>query len=82
MAADPILLTAGRWLLASAGLLAVLTLAGFLSRWGIRFRLVGVTSFTTLLAISCLLGIWTASVMQVRRKQPNTENLTVAVPCA
>jgi hypothetical protein len=54
MAADPILLTAGRWLLAAAGLLAVLTVAGFLSRWGIRFRLVGVTSFTTLLAISCL----------------------------
>jgi hypothetical protein len=54
MAADPIFLTAGRWLLAAAGLLAVLTLAGFLSRWGMRFRLVGVTSFTTLLAISCL----------------------------
>ncbi|MFM7732402.1 MAG: DUF2518 family protein, partial [Cyanobium sp.] len=54
MAADPILLTAGRWLLAAAGLLAVLTVAGFLSRWGIRFRLVGATSFTTLLAISCL----------------------------
>lgn len=25
----------------------------FLARWGIRFRLVGITSFTTLLAISC-----------------------------
>ncbi len=54
MAADPILFTAGRWLLAAAGLLALLTAAGFLSRWGIRFRLVGVTSFTTLLAVSCL----------------------------
>ncbi len=54
MAADPILLTAGRWLLAAAGLLAVLTVTGFVARWGIRFRLVGVTSFTTLLAVSCL----------------------------
>lgn len=54
MASDPILLTAGQWLGAASGLLAVLTVAGFLSRWGIRFRLVGITSFTALLAISCL----------------------------
>jgi hypothetical protein len=26
---------------------------GFWARWGFRFRLVGVTSFTTLLALSC-----------------------------
>jgi hypothetical protein len=54
MAADPILLTAGTWLGAASGLLAVLTIAGFLARWGIRFRLVGITSFTALLALSCL----------------------------
>lgn len=54
MAADPILLEAGRWLGAASGVLAVLTIAGFLARWGIRFRLVGITSFTALLAISCL----------------------------
>jgi hypothetical protein len=42
-------------------------------------RLVGSVAF---LMLTCLLGIWTASVMQVRRKQPNTENLTVAAPCA
>jgi hypothetical protein len=54
MAADPILFVAGEWLGAASGLLALLTVAGFLRRWGIRFRLVGVTSFTALLAISCL----------------------------
>jgi hypothetical protein len=54
MAADPILLTAGEWLGAASGLLAVLTIAGFIARWGIRFRLVGITSFTVLLALSCL----------------------------
>jgi hypothetical protein len=54
MAADPILLVAGTWLGAASGLLALLTIAGFLARWGIRFRLVGITSFTALLSLSCL----------------------------
>ncbi|MEB3348964.1 MAG: DUF2518 family protein [Cyanobacteriota bacterium] len=54
LAADPLLLAAGRWLgLASAALLLI-TVMAFISRWGVRFRLVGVTSFTVLLAISCL----------------------------
>jgi hypothetical protein len=53
MAADPILLVAAKWLgVAALGLLG-LTVAGFVARWGVRFRLVGVTSFTILLAISC-----------------------------
>ena len=54
MAADPILLTAGQWLGAASGVLAVATVAGFVARWGTRFRLVGITSFTALLALSCL----------------------------
>ena len=54
MSTDPILLVAGEWLGAASGVLALLTSAGFLLRWGIRFRLVGVTSFTALLSISCL----------------------------
>ena len=54
MAADPILFTAGQWLGAASGVLAMATVVGYLSRWGIRFRLVGVTSFTALLAVSCL----------------------------
>lgn len=54
LAADPILLVAGKWLGIASGVLAVLMAVGFLARWGIRFRLVGVTSFTTLLAISCV----------------------------
>ncbi len=53
LAADPILLVAGKWLGIASGVLAVLMVVGFLARWGIRFRLVGITSFTTLLAISC-----------------------------
>ena len=52
MPTDPILLEAGRWLGIASGLLFVLMLLGFWLGWGIRFRLVGVTSFTTLLAIS------------------------------
>lgn len=54
MSTDPILLVAGEWLGAASGVLAVLTVVGYLLRWGIRFRLVGVTSFTALLALSCL----------------------------
>jgi len=54
MAADPILIQAGQWLGAAGAGLLVLTVVGFAARWGIRFRLVGVTSFTLLLAISCL----------------------------
>ena len=54
MPTDPILLEAGRWLGIGSGLLFVLMLLGFRLGWGIRFRLVGVTSFTTLLAIACV----------------------------
>lgn len=54
MAADPILLQAGQWLGAAGGALAVTTVVAFLARWGVRFRLVGITSFTVLLAVSCL----------------------------
>jgi hypothetical protein len=53
MAADPILLVAAKWLALASLALLLLTVVGFVSRWGIRFRLVGVTSFTALLAISC-----------------------------
>ena len=51
---DPLLLKAGLWLGAAAGVLLLLTLAAFVRSWGVRFRLVGVTSFTGLLALSCL----------------------------
>ena len=54
MRADPLLLTAGEWLgIAAAGLLLI-TVVAFVARWGFRFRLVGVTSFTVLLSLSCL----------------------------
>jgi hypothetical protein len=54
MSTDPILLVAGTWLGAASGVLALLTLAAFVLRWGVRFRFVGITSFTALLAVSCL----------------------------
>lgn len=54
MHADPLLLKAGEWLGIAAGGLVLLTLVAFAARWGIRFRLVGVSSFTLLLALSCL----------------------------
>ena len=54
MPADPLLLKAGIWLGIASGVLLVLMLLGFALRWGIRFRLVGVTSFTVLLSLSCL----------------------------
>ena len=54
MAPDPILFQAGLWLGVAGALLALATVVAFLRGWGVRFRLVGVTSFTLLLAISCL----------------------------
>ncbi|MCT0201144.1 Ycf51 family protein [Synechococcus sp. CS-603] len=54
MPVDPLLLTVGKWLGAASGVLALLMVAGFVSGWGIRFRLVGITSFTALLSLSCL----------------------------
>lgn len=54
MRADPLLLTAGEWLGVTSAALLLLTLVAFVVRWGIRFRLVGVTSFTVLLSLSCL----------------------------
>lgn len=45
--------TATGWLAWSGLALIVITLIAFLVRWGQRFRLVGVTSFTLLLLASC-----------------------------
>lgn len=53
MTADPILLRAGEALGVAGGLLLLATVVAFFARWGVRFRLVGITSFTVLLAISC-----------------------------
>ena len=53
MALDQLLLTAAPWLgWTGLGLLG-LTVIAFLARWGVRLRLVGVSSFTLLLAVSC-----------------------------
>ena len=52
MALDQLLLMTAPWL-AWAGLaLGLLTVVAFVARWGLRFRLVGVSSFTLLLAVS------------------------------
>ena len=53
MPLDQLLLSAVPWL-AWGGLgLGLLTVVAFLAGWGLRFRLVGVSSFTLLLAASC-----------------------------
>ncbi len=52
MALDQLLLTAAPWLAWSGLGLGVLTIVAFLAGWGLRFRLVGVSSFTLLLAVS------------------------------
>ena len=53
MVADPLLLKAGSWLAIAGGVLLVLTVLAFVMGWGMRFRLVGVSSFTLLLAAGC-----------------------------
>ena len=53
MALDQLLLTAVPWLAWSGLDLGLLTVLAFLAGWGLRFRLVGVSSFTLLLAASC-----------------------------
>ena len=53
MSFDQLLLTTAPWLAWAGVGLSVLTVIGFLAGWGLRFRLVGVSSFTFLLAISC-----------------------------
>ena len=52
MVVDPLLFKAGVLIGAMGLLFVVLTVAGFLARWGIRFRLVGVSSFTVLLSLA------------------------------
>ena len=42
------------WLAMGLTLAVLLSVLAFVLRWGIRFRLVGVTSFTVLLSLSCL----------------------------
>ena len=54
MVVDVLLLKAGVVIGAMALLFVALTVAGFLARWGIRFRLVGISSFTMLLALACM----------------------------
>ncbi|MCY3653435.1 MAG: hypothetical protein F4226_04595 [Synechococcus sp. SB0678_bin_12] len=54
MVVDPLLFKVGVWIGAMGFLLVALTVAGFRARWGIRFRLVGMSSFTVLLAVACM----------------------------
>lgn len=53
MPLEELLSTATIWLAKGGVALFVLTLIAFIARWGIRFRLVGVSSFTLLLSVSC-----------------------------
>ena len=53
MALDQLLISAVPWLGWTGLGLSLLTVLAFLAKWGLRFRLVGVSSFTLLLAVSC-----------------------------
>ena len=53
MPLEELLSTSTIWLAKGGVALLVLTLIAFIARWGIRFRLVGVSSFTLLLSVSC-----------------------------
>ena len=53
MALDQLLISAVPWLGWTGLGLRLLTVLAFLTKWGLRFRLVGVSSFTLLLAVSC-----------------------------
>ncbi|QEY31414.1 hypothetical protein EVJ50_03250 [Synechococcus sp. RSCCF101] len=59
-----LLLQAGLWLGVAGAALTVLTVVAFLARWGPRFRLVGISSFTVLLAIFC----WAFAISYVPRQ--------------
>jgi hypothetical protein len=50
---DQLLLTTAPWLAWAGAGFTVLTVIAFFAGWGLRFRLVGVSSFTFLLAVSC-----------------------------
>ena len=54
MVVDPLVFKAGVWVGVVGLLLAALTVAAFLAGWGVRFRLVGISSFTVLLAVACM----------------------------
>ena len=53
MTLEDLLETATSWLVKGGAVFLALTLVAFIAKWGLRFRLVGVTSFTFVLAISC-----------------------------
>ena len=53
MPLEELLSTSSIWLAKGGLALFGLTLIAFIARWGIRFRLVGVSSFTLLLSASC-----------------------------
>ncbi|WP_250395934.1 DUF2518 family protein, partial [Synechococcus sp. MU1655] len=50
MPLSELLEVSSRWLAWSGLGISVLTVVAFVARWGLRFRLVGVSSFTFLLA--------------------------------
>ena len=50
---DQLLLNTVPWLAWAGVVFSILTLIAFFAGWGLRFRLVGVSSFTFLMAISC-----------------------------
>lgn len=74
MVVDPLLFKAGVWIGALGLLLVVLTVSGFWARWGFRFRLVGISSFTVLLAVACM-----AFAVSYEKRQPIPDAVNVPI---
>nr|AUG32833.1 hypothetical protein PLO_863 [Paulinella longichromatophora] len=53
MELNALLLSTGTWLAIASVILSALTIVAFVVQWGIRFRMIGITSFTVLLSLSC-----------------------------
>ncbi|MBK4732520.1 Ycf51 family protein [Oxynema sp. CENA135] len=67
-------LTASAWSAALAGVLALLAIAAFLFKWGIRFRLVGATGFTIVLTA----GLFALGLVPISRVEiPGAVRFTV-----
>lgn len=82
------LLTYAQWIAIAGGALTLVTIAAWIASWGIRYRLVGVTSFTFVVAASVFalgLGLFQrtvvpGSIAYTRVFDTDTDRIVIAVP--
>jgi hypothetical protein len=80
--------TYAQWIAIAGGALTLVTLVAWIASWGIRYRLVGITSFTFVVAASVFalgLGLFQrtavpGSVAYVRVFDTDTDRIVIAVP--